>query len=434
MDLSKNTQATLLLTAYFNKASQTSSRPLTITEWARFAAWLVDHKITPEDLMTSDLGATMAGWNDSKIPIERLQDLLARGAAMGLALEKWSRAGIWVLSRSDTRYPARLKKHLKAHSPPVLFGCGNMDLLNAGGIAVIGSRNTSDADLQFSKDLGKLAADSGHSIVSGGARGVDEAAMLGALEAQGTSLGVLADSLLKASSSRKYRQHLLSQNLVLVSPFNPESGFNAGNAMQRNKYIYCLSDAAVAVHSGTKGGTWTGALENMKKGWVPMWVKRTEDTNAGNAQLVAKGGCWLSPSIADISINDLRAQEQAHQIEESPELPVDATVSNGHSSTASPTPTSGKTQPDETVTESKEGAQTPRAIQDVTLYEHFILIFQEQFSEAEPNAAELSEKLELHKSQVGVWLKRAVSEERLIKLAKPVRYRLAEDSQQTSFL
>ena len=37
----------------------------------------------------------------------------------------------------------------------------------------------------------------------------------------------------------------MDNNLVLISPFYPDAGFNVGNAMQRNKYIYCLSDAAM---------------------------------------------------------------------------------------------------------------------------------------------------------------------------------------------
>jgi hypothetical protein len=92
--------------------------------------------------------------------------------------------------------------------------------------------------------------------VSGEARGIDETAMLSALEHQGTAIGVLADRLLRAATSAKYRKHLMVNNLVLVSPFNPEAGFNVGNAMARNRHIYCLADAAVVVSSTRdKGGT-----------------------------------------------------------------------------------------------------------------------------------------------------------------------------------
>ena len=74
-------------------------------------------------------------------------------------------------------------------------------------------------------------------VVSGGARGVDTAAMLSALEAEGTAVGVLADSLAKAAVAGKYRTGIKEGRLTLVSACDPNASFNVGNAMGRNKYI-----------------------------------------------------------------------------------------------------------------------------------------------------------------------------------------------------
>ena len=49
--------------------------------------------------------------------------------------------------------------------------------------------------------LGVKASQTGENIISGGARGVDESAMLGALEVEGTVIGILANGLLRACSS-----------------------------------------------------------------------------------------------------------------------------------------------------------------------------------------------------------------------------------------
>jgi len=162
------------------------------------------------------------------------------------------------------------------------------------GLAVVGSRDAGHADLAFAAKLGAQASRQGISIVSGGARGIDEAAMLGALENEGTAIGVLADSLLRAAISAKYRKHLMTGNLALVSPYNPEAGFDVGNAMARNRYIYCLGDGAVVVSSSRNtGGTWTGAIENLKEGWVPLWVKPGSEGTSGNVDLVRRGARWL---------------------------------------------------------------------------------------------------------------------------------------------
>ncbi|MDA0273415.1 MAG: DNA-processing protein DprA, partial [Proteobacteria bacterium] len=254
METSANTQSILLLTSRFGDKSE-DVKPLAPKEWGRFAKWLHDHDRKPEQLLRGDLNSNLDGWADTQVSRERVGRLLDRGSALALALEKWYRANLWVITRADATYPVRLKRLLGYESPAVLYGCGNQQLLNRGGLAVVGSRNAIEADLNFTRDLGAMAAKAGRSVVSGGAKGVDQAAMTGALNNEGTGVCVLADSLIRASSSLKYRPHIQSQNLVLLTSFHPDAGFNAGNAMARNKYIYCLSDAAVVVHSGDRGGT-----------------------------------------------------------------------------------------------------------------------------------------------------------------------------------
>jgi predicted Rossmann fold nucleotide-binding protein DprA/Smf involved in DNA uptake len=252
----------------------------------------------------------LEGWLDPTVTPDRLRYLLGRSGALGLALEKWQRAGLWVMTRSDPDYPGRLKKRLKLEAPPVLFGCGNRRLLDQGGIAVIGSRAASEEDLAYTSHLGAEIASQGFSVVSGGARGVDEAAIAGALEREGTAVGVLSDSLLRATTTAKYRQGLMAKNLALVSPFNPEAGFDVGNAMARNKYVYCLADAAVVVATSKEsGGTWNGAIEDLKRGWIPLWVKRHDDPDSGNAALVERGAKWLPGG--DLNVSSLASQEPA---------------------------------------------------------------------------------------------------------------------------
>ena len=185
MTVSRNTQAVLLLTSHFSKASSNSVKPLTPKEWGRFAVWLKDHALTPEQLMACHPIELLKGWSDRQITLDRLEALLNRGSALAIAMEKWLRAGLWVLTRSDADYPSRLKRRLGPDSPALLYGCGNQLLLDRGGLAVVGSRNAADDDLQYTRELGAAAANQGFSVVSGGARGVDEAAMLGTLESEG---------------------------------------------------------------------------------------------------------------------------------------------------------------------------------------------------------------------------------------------------------
>ncbi|MEA9784063.1 DNA-processing protein DprA [Xanthomonas campestris] len=309
--MNTNANAILLLTSHFSRSGGgADDKPLTPAEWGRFAFWLHQQRQTPARLLDADAMLLLAGWHDKTITLERIVSLLGRGHALALALEKWTRVGIWVLTRSDAEYPRLLKQRLRGNAPAVLYGCGNKALLNAASVAVVGSRNAGEDDLADSHMLGQRIALSGHAIVSGGARGVDEAAMLGGLEHGGTAIGVLADSLFAAATSRKWRKALMSGDLVLVSPYYPEASFNAGNAMGRNKHIYCLSSAAIVVHSGDKGGTWSGAEENLKKAWTPLWTKPTKDKAAANGRLVEMGASWVPMPVSELNVMALRSAMQ----------------------------------------------------------------------------------------------------------------------------
>ena len=100
----------------------------------------------------------LSGWTDRSIELSRIEGLLGRAAALGFALEKWERAGLWVNSQSDAEYPTHVKRRLGGASPPVLFGCGRKTLLGQGGIAVVGSREADDEDIAFARWLGEDAA------------------------------------------------------------------------------------------------------------------------------------------------------------------------------------------------------------------------------------------------------------------------------------
>lgn len=292
-NLSLNAQAIVLLSAYFNKGD----KPLTVMEYAKFAIWLKERGREPGDLLKEQATEILKGWEDKKITLERIEKLLARGNAMAIALQKWQNAGIWILTRADVEYPKRLKKRLGHKAPPLLYGAGDKKILKTRGVAIVGSRNVGNEDLEFSYELGKKLALCGYSVVSGGARGVDEASMMGSIEAEGTTIGVLADGLLKKVLSKKYRQAIMQGNLVLITPFYPEGRFSVGNAMGRNKYIYTLADTAIVVHSGKRGGTWEGAKENLRHKWVPLFVKESDDVETGNSELIDMGGMPLSRTI-----------------------------------------------------------------------------------------------------------------------------------------
>ncbi|GMG91628.1 hypothetical protein Cmtc_28480 [Cupriavidus sp. TKC] len=300
--LSPNTQAILLLTAPLIAGRGTSTPDLLSPgEYKRLARHLRDIQRQPADLVSPD-AADILHACQPVIDESRLQRLLGRGFLLSQVIERWQARAIWVVSRADANYPRRLKARLREDAPAVIYGCGDMRLLDSGGLAVVGSRHVDDSLIDYTMRVGRLAARAGRTLISGGAKGIDQAAMRGALEAGGNVCGVLADSLEKTTMNREHRNLLLDGQLALISPYDPSAGFNVGNAMQRNKLIYALADTSLVVSSDlNKGGTWAGAVEQLDKlKFVPVFVRTTGVSSAGLDALRRKGALpWPNPKDVD---------------------------------------------------------------------------------------------------------------------------------------
>lgn len=311
--ISENTKAILLLTSNFNNKDLSECKPLTINGYGYFARWLNLNNYRPSDLLnSSSLDDIIVDWCSptkhilvkekinfdkidqtiSNITPSRLKQLLARGASLSLALERWSSVGIWILDRGSPLYPKQIKTALKDQAPAIFFGIGNKELLSRPSVGFVGSRNADQIDLDVTEKYVSMISQLELQVVSGAARGIDTHAMLTCLKNGDSSIGILSDSLMKASVNRQWREYLKSHKLALITPFYPEGRFTPSNAMQRNKYIYLMSLATIVVCStesnkSRKSGTFEGAKENLKNNWVPLLVSDHHEPNhLGNLALI----------------------------------------------------------------------------------------------------------------------------------------------------
>ena len=286
--LSPVTQATLLLCSPLRAGRNKDVQPLSLGEFNELEKQLQRVGAGLEQLLEADAAASLRKL-PATVDVEQITALLGRGFMLSLALETWQSAGIWVTSRNESDYPERLHR-LKQNAPPLIYGCGEKRLLSRGGLAIVGSRNVDATGEEFTKRVASSAAREEMQVVSGGARGVDQLAMLAALEASGTVVSALADSLLRSATSGMAREAIQDGRLTLVSAFDPEAGFNVGNAMQRNKHIYALADFGLIVSSGyNEGGTWSGAIEQLEKlHLAPIFVRAGDDVPEGNRQLLRR--------------------------------------------------------------------------------------------------------------------------------------------------
>ena len=285
MTPSPDSLALLLLCSQLG-LDEDSVKPLTLREWNPLVRKMQAASLRPSDLLRlpdSDLR--------SKLDLDeqfasRISYLISRDIQPNLS--RLASLGIFPLTRADADYPEKYRSRLKDSAPAVLFYAGEKALLGQPGIAVVGSRHLDDAGQECAKFVGNACGMSGQVLYSGGAKGVDTLSAESALEARGTAVSVLADSLERQVKVQK--EALSRGDLCLVTPYSPSAGFSVGAAMGRNRLIYCLADYAIVVASDAEtGGTWAGATETLKNHWVPVFVLEHAQMPEGNKMLLQRG-------------------------------------------------------------------------------------------------------------------------------------------------
>ncbi|MDR1532469.1 MAG: DNA-processing protein DprA [Clostridiales bacterium] len=309
MNLTNNAKAAVLLCSYLSINSVDVS-PFTIREWNDLAKKLLDSSVKePAGLISLSAAEIKAELNISSEMANRICKLLARGGNLAFSLEELERKAIFIVTRGDKEYPARLKQILGKNSPVLLYYCGDISLVNHKSIAIVGSRNIDIDGGNFARQLSEKAIREGYAICSGGAKGIDQISEETALSKGGYCVSFLSDSMSKKIRLKLYRENIAAGRMLLISAVNPDAPFNVANAMNRNKYIYALSQSAFVIAADyNKGGTWSGAVENIKHEWVNTYV--WDNTRyKGNAQLIRMGALPLR-GLEEFSAANLLTKKQ----------------------------------------------------------------------------------------------------------------------------
>ena len=165
-----------------------------------------------------------------------------------------SQPGHSILTLADPEYPKQL---FEIPDPPaLLYVIGNVDLLNAPALAIVGSRNATPQGLANARSFALALSDKGLTVVSGLALGVDGAAHDGGLQGRGSTVAVLGTGIDIVYPKRN--EHLadeISSKGALVSELPLGTPPKAANFPRRNRLISGLARGCLVVEAAIDSGS-----------------------------------------------------------------------------------------------------------------------------------------------------------------------------------
>lgn len=205
-----------------------------------------------------------------------------------------SDAGQQVLTPADVGYPALLRA---IPDPPlVLYVVGDPAIFNLPAVAIVGSRDHTSYGERVASTMGGAAGAAGVVVVSGLARGLDAVAQAAALDAGGTTIGVLghgADIVYPRSNTALFRR--VTDLGMLLSEYPPGAEPTAGSFPRRNRLISGLARALVVVEAADGSGTMITVAMALEQGREVFAVPGpiTGESSRGTNRLIRDGATPL---------------------------------------------------------------------------------------------------------------------------------------------
>ena len=160
-----------------------------------------------------------------------------------------------------------------------LYYAGDLALLKQPCVAIVGTRQVSEAGIKRTRRLVRELVSAGVVVVSGLAYGVDTVAHTTAIETGGRTIAVIGTPLDKASPAESKRlQEEIYREHLLISQFAEESRVFPSNFPQRNKLMATLTNATVVMEASDTSGTLHQAAECTRlKRWLFIAKSAVDD-------------------------------------------------------------------------------------------------------------------------------------------------------------
>ncbi len=228
-----------------------------------------------------------------------------------------------VILPSSLFYPKLLSE---TYDPPtVLYGMGNLDLLNQRSVAMVGMRKISDYGRKAAVALTNGFCDAGLVIVSGLAYGADAIAHEAALDHHGKTVAVMATGpdRVYPATHRELAARIFKTGAI-ITEYPPGSGGNKYQFVQRNRIVAGMTEATIVVEAAHKSGSLITANFAMAHGRDVFAVPGSifSECSRGTNELIADGA---TPAISAAQILAILHADSAESLS-ADSLPIQTTL------------------------------------------------------------------------------------------------------------
>lgn len=208
----------------------------------------------------------------------------------------------FILPINHPNYPKQLLEI--ANPPPLLYGTGNIQKLSEPQIAIVGSRNHSPAGGKFAYEMAGELVRSGWGVTSGLALGIDTHGHNGALDANGSTVAVMATGIdqVYPKRNRDLAKRIIDDDGCVITEMLFGAGPKKESFPRRNRIVSGLSKGVLVVEAAIKSGSLISAKyaleQNREVFAVPGSVY---NINSRGCHQLIKQGAKLTEQVSDIN-------------------------------------------------------------------------------------------------------------------------------------
>ncbi|MFC7991928.1 DNA-processing protein DprA [Streptomyces pilosus] len=233
--------------------------------------------------------ALTVGLDDARA---RVDDELAAAGKIGARL-------VTVL---DKDYPANLR--VIGNLPPFLFYRGELDQRDARSIAIVGTRQASEAGLRRAARMARELVDHDVVIASGLAKGIDAAAHQATLAAGGRTFAVMGTGIaapIYPAENRPLAKAILDAGGALLSQFWPTSPPAKYTFPRRNVVTSGTTLGSVVIEASSTSGAKMQARLAAEHGKLVFLIRSLADTQPWAKKMLDEGRAILVTASSDIT-------------------------------------------------------------------------------------------------------------------------------------